>query len=177
MFLFLQLIWLGLPAGIANIAPPIATRLFPRLSYPADLYKTFRGKRVFGESKTIRGLIAGIIAGELIFLLQQMLSTHTVGLNLVPYAQLPWYFGFLFGMGALGGDLIKSFFKRQVGIAPSKTWIPFDQVDWIVGTLVLLLLFVHIPLEVIILGIVVGILLHILVKFAGFLLGIDKKPI
>lgn len=177
LFLFLQLIWLGLPAGLANIAPPIATKLFPKLSYPVDAYKTFRGKRIFGESKTIRGLIAGVLLGELTFLLQQALFAHTQVVSILSYNHLPWFFGFLFGIGALGGDLIKSFFKRQCNIPPSKTWIPFDQIDWILGTLILLLIFIPIPLQIIVLGIAIGIIAHIIVKFVGYLLGIDKQPI
>ena len=41
--------------------------------------------------------------------------------------------GPLFAIGALGGDALKSFFKRQVGIRPGGTWFPFDQIDYIIG--------------------------------------------
>lgn len=40
--------------------------------------------------------------------------------------------GFWLGAGALGGDLIKSFFKRKAGIKEGR-YIPFDTIDWIVG--------------------------------------------
>ena len=33
------------------------------------------------------------------------------------------------GVGALGGDSIKSLIKRQLGIAPGRSWIPADQLD------------------------------------------------
>ena len=37
--------------------------------------------------------------------------------------------------GALIGDIIESFFKRRVGIERGKNWIPFDQLDFILGVL------------------------------------------
>lgn len=37
----------------------------------------------------------------------------------------------------MAGDSLKSFVKRRVGIAPGKPWIPFDQVDFAIGALVL----------------------------------------
>lgn len=180
LILLFQTLWLGLPAAVSNMIPPIATRLIPRvLNTPVDLGKTFRGKRILGDNKTLRGLLFGILAGELVFLIQQLLAQQSFfpKLNVIPYNHLPWYFGFLFGIGALGGDMLKSFLKRQFGIPPGHTWIPFDQIDWIVGLLVVLLLFVSIPLSIIVFGLVLGILLHIIVKFTGFLLGLDKEPI
>ena len=42
------------------------------------------------------------------------------------------------GVGALGGDSIKSLIKRQLGIAPGRSWIPADQLDFVVGGLVVL---------------------------------------
>ncbi|HEX7042838.1 MAG TPA: CDP-archaeol synthase [Patescibacteria group bacterium] len=180
LLLLLQTIWLGLPGAISNMAPPIAAKLFPNfLKSPIDMSKSFRGKRLFGDNKTIRGLFIGILLGEVAFLIQQMLAGYAffVSLNIIAYNSLPWYFGFLFGIGALGGDLIKSFAKRQFGIPAGHTWIPFDQIDWIIGLLVVLLIFVKLPLSIIITGLTLGLILHIVVKFTGFLLGLDKKPI
>lgn len=180
LLLFLQTIWLGLPAAVSNMIPPIASRFSPKLlNIPIDMSHTFRDKRLLGDNKTVRGLLFGIFAGEIIFLLQQALAQQGFfpKLNVIPYTNLPWYFGFLFGVGALGGDMIKSFLKRQVGIKPGHTWIPFDQIDWIVGLLVVLSIFVPIPFPIIISGLVLGILLHIIVKFIGFLLGLDRQPI
>src|SRR4051812_27852644 len=39
------------------------------------------------------------------------------------------------GLGALSGDLVKSFAKRRRGILPGQAWIPFDQIDWLLGAL------------------------------------------
>jgi CDP-2,3-bis-(O-geranylgeranyl)-sn-glycerol synthase len=45
--------------------------------------------------------------------------------------------GFLLGLGAMAGDAAKSFFKRRLGIAPGHPWIPFDQIDFQIGALLL----------------------------------------
>jgi CDP-2,3-bis-(O-geranylgeranyl)-sn-glycerol synthase len=31
------------------------------------------------------------------------------------------------------GDAVKSFFKRQIGVAPGASWIGFDQLDFFIG--------------------------------------------
>jgi CDP-2,3-bis-(O-geranylgeranyl)-sn-glycerol synthase len=37
----------------------------------------------------------------------------------------------------MAGDAVKSFLKRRAGIRPGRPWIPFDQIDFVVGELVL----------------------------------------
>ena len=36
----------------------------------------------------------------------------------------------------MGGDSLKSYAKRRVGIAPGARWMPADQLDFIVGAMV-----------------------------------------
>ena len=45
--------------------------------------------------------------------------------------------GLLFGVGAMAGDCAKSFFKRRLGIPPGAPWVPFDQLDFVLGALAL----------------------------------------
>lgn len=177
--LFFQALWLGLPAAFSNMAPPISSRFMPKLlNIPIDFGLHIRERRILGDNKTIRGFIVGILAGEIVFLLQQQISTPIFEkISILPYSHLPWLFGFLFGIGALGGDAIESVIKRQLGIIPGKTWFPFDQIDWAIGTLIAISIFVPIPFNVIIVGLLFGVILHLLTKFTGFLLGIDTQPI
>jgi CDP-2,3-bis-(O-geranylgeranyl)-sn-glycerol synthase len=37
----------------------------------------------------------------------------------------------------MSGDALKSLVKRRVGIAPGAPWIPWDQLDFALGALVL----------------------------------------
>ena len=68
----LFLLFLFFPAGMANAAPIVAAKI-PALKKwvaPLDHGMTFRGKRIFGENKTYRGLCAGLIAAALGVFLQ-----------------------------------------------------------------------------------------------------------
>ncbi|MDP3725464.1 MAG: CDP-archaeol synthase [Nanoarchaeota archaeon] len=174
MSALLELFWVFLPAGIANICPSISAKWLPGLSYPLDFGRTFRGRRIFGEHKTIRGIIAGVMGGGAVFLLEKYLLGSIAGEGV---GNLPWYFGFLLGAGAVGGDAIESFFKRQIGMRPGKSWILFDQIDWIVGALIASRGFVIIALPEILLLVGAGGLLHFLVKLGGYMVRIEKTPI
>ena len=46
---------------------------------------------------------------------------------------IPIIFSLCFG--ALMGDIIESFFKRRIGKKRGEDWIPFDQLDFILGVL------------------------------------------
>src|SRR3989338_6934553 len=68
-------LWFFLPVGIANCTPIIAAKipLLEQWSYPIDFYKTFRGKRILGDHKTIRGLVIGILAAIATVVIQQFI--------------------------------------------------------------------------------------------------------
>ena len=84
--------------------------------------------------------------------------------------------GGLLGFGALCGDSIKSFFKRQIGIAPGKSWFPFDQLDYLVGALLVSLPFVHLTMQQYIVFFVFGLILHPLGNLLGWLLHLQDHP-
>ncbi len=120
---FLAAIWFILPAYFASISP-VWFRL--RGKAPLDLGRTFRGKPLFGPSKTVKGFLGGALCGSILGAVQQFVFGKPNGLIL----------GVLMGLGAMTGDAVKSFFKRQRGIPPGKSWFPFDQLDFLVGGLV-----------------------------------------
>jgi len=78
-----------------------------------------RGQRLFGSHKTVRGLLTGVIAASIIGLLQGNVVMGTV-----------------MGLGALWGDAMKSFFKRQFKINPGARWSPWDQIDFVIGAII-----------------------------------------
>lgn len=132
-----------LPAAIANIAPVLAARYgwLPTLNRPLDGDFTFRGKRILGPHKTWRGLITGVAAGAL--------AGFFLGSALL---------GAALGAGALAGDAVKSFLKRQLNIAPGKPWPLLDQIDFVIGALVVAwfifpLTLVHVVTALIIFGV------------------------
>lgn len=180
MLLILKTLWLLLPAGFANMAPVFAAELLPRWNTPVDFGRSWKGQEIFGSHKTYRGLSSGLIMGLLIFMIQQSLyQSHPLfkEISLFNYDHVNPFFGAWIGICALLGDLIKSFFKRRFAIAPGKPWIPFDQIDWIIGAL-LAVSVVYIPsLNVVIASFAIGLSLHFLLKYIGFLWKLSLTPL
>lgn len=176
-------IWFFLPAGLANMTPIFAARLpyIKRLSFPLDGYITFRGKRLLGDHKTVRGLLSGILVAIGTVYLQQYAFEHVplvrifVPLNYV--AINPLLFGLLSALGALGGDTVKSFFKRQLAIAPGKSWFPFDQMDYIVGGIALTAFYTQLTLVQYMLLFLIWFLLHPLATIIGYFLKLKDSLI
>jgi CDP-2,3-bis-(O-geranylgeranyl)-sn-glycerol synthase len=124
------------PAYLANMAPVVARGHAEWLAGPMDGGRTWRGRRLLGDHKTWRGLLAGVVVGSLTFAAQRWLWEHGIArdLALLDYgAADPWLPGALLGLGAGLGDAVKSFFKRRVDIAPGGSWLGFDQLDFMVG--------------------------------------------
>ena len=59
--IILQAIYLFLPVAFANMAPVFSKKIFKWMAKPVDFGATFRGKRVFGQNKTIRGFVMAYI--------------------------------------------------------------------------------------------------------------------
>jgi|SRR5579871_1469267 len=134
----LRALYFFVPAYVANMAPVLVQGHFAALARPMDAGWTLGGVRVLGDHKTWRGLLAGIIAGAIVYAAQAALHEHGVlrDLALVDYRVVDPLPGVLLGLGAGLGDAVKSFFKRRVGIPPGAPWIPFDQLDFLVGAYV-----------------------------------------
>ncbi len=136
--LIFQAFYYALPVYLANMAPVLVKKL-PFLDCPLDAGHTFRGKRLFGKNKTWRGLISGALMGIAVVWLQQHLYLNTElaqGLSLLDYSNIDViHLGLLMGAGALIGDAVKSFLKRQWGKASGSAWPPFDQLDFVVMAL------------------------------------------
>lgn len=184
MDLILFALWFFAPAGIANSSPVFANKvpLLKKLGMPIDGGKTFRGKRIFGDHKTVRGFIVGIICGFIVAVIQMYLYSKSSWIvdisNSVDYSQpIVLLMGAALGFGALAGDSAKSFIKRQVGIESGKSWFPFDQIDYIVGGLIISLAFTTLSLSEYIAIFLVWFLIHPIATLVGWLLGLKDSPI
>ena len=176
--------WFFLPAGLANGVPvPInKISLFAPFDVPLDGGKQFRGKPIFGANKRWRGLIGGTITGILAGLLQIWLVITFPSLKEITgpldYASgVPLVLGGLLGFGALMGDAIESFFKRQLGVKPGHAWFPFDQIDYILGGLLMSLLVVQLPWAIYAYILVLWFGVHVLFSYLGYLAGLKDRPI
>ncbi len=173
----IKCLWFLLPAGLANMAPVLVKGYFKKMAVPIDLNKKFKGRPVFGPNKTWRGIIFGIIFALIFFAIQKWLYQYPFfkKLSLINYNEISLFFGFLLGLGAVLGDLIKSFFKRRLGIGSGKPWIIFDQIDWMVGALIFSSLIYLPSWSIIITLLILALILHPLVNYIGFLLKMKEN--
>lgn len=164
----IKIIWFFLPAYAANIAASLFKIKF--LAKPIS-------EKLFGSNKTYSGFFVGIILALLMASIQKILWQFSFfqEISYLNYAGNFLLIGFLLGFGALLGDLVKSFFKRRIGIAAGQKWIPFDQIDYTLGALVLVSFLWQPPLIFIISAVILNLLLHILFNHLGFWLGIRKN--
>lgn len=167
----LELAYLMLPAYLANMAP-LLSRNFKR-NIPLDFGLKFRGVRLLGDNKTLLGSIFGIITA-IITAFVQFLIFQNYGFGLIDYTY--WFtIGMLLGIGTIFGDALKSFFKRQMNIHPGKSWFPFDQTDFIIGSLTFISFFYFPGWVECIIIIITSALGHIFVNHCAFYLGIRKE--
>lgn len=181
---FFFALWFFLPAGLANVTPIFACKI-PGLSKwntPVDLGYKLNGVEVLGTHKTIRGIVSGTLIGVGTFQLQIYTYDHyswarelSANLN---YSELtPILLGLLLGFGALFGDLLKSFFKRQFKVKSGKSWFPFDQLDYILGGIIFSLIAVVLSLTSYIWILLVWFLLHLISSYFGYWLKLKDSPI
>ena len=180
--LILNVIWIFLPAALANSTPVIVAKIpiLKKYNHPIDFHKEFRGRRIFGDHKTIRGLLSGVVAAIIVVLIQKYLYLNTDfvrGITSLDYSQInALVFGALMGFGALFGDAIKSFFKRQLNRPSGSPWFPFDQIDFLIGSALLTYPIIKLSLLEYVILLVVGVLVHLLTNLTAYLLGIKDVP-
>ena len=159
------------------------------LKVPLDGGRTFRGKRLFGDNKTVRGLMVIIPATGLSFLCIGLLRT----------AFPPWFSagiwpssppvyaaaGLLAGFGFMAGELPNSFLKRQCGIAPGgkPRRLPWriltavtDRVDSVLGVLVMLSLLLPVPWQTWVYLLAIGPAVHFLFSAWLYRLRVKARP-
>ncbi len=184
MLLLLKALYFFLPAYFANMSPVIFQKV-PVLNKPIS-------ERFFGKNKTWRGLVSAVLVGFLVYLLQVVLyrfSFNVIALgnngwfwslvqeiSLINYLEYSLWLGFLLGFGAILGDIIESYVKRKVGFKPGDSWFPFDQLDFVIGALLLSAL-VYVPgVLVVTIILIVSPLLHLATNYVAYLVGVrDAK--
>lgn len=175
----IQIIWFFFPAGVANMGASMS-RFLPVPALPVDAGRTWRGKRILGDHKTWRGVITGLIAGTLFYYLQRWLYLAydwAREISFIDYADMSIWFPVLLGAGALIGDMVKSIAKRQFGIAPGISWMPFDQIDYVLGAAALVSIITFPGWRRIGIAIALGFTFHILVNRIAYLLRIQRNTL
>jgi CDP-2,3-bis-(O-geranylgeranyl)-sn-glycerol synthase len=175
--------WFFAPSGVSNIAAFLAGKnpVLKQFATPVDFGLKYRGRRILGDNKTFRGFISGIIASILIVYLQiylyQSLPIIREYIRLDYNAINPFIFGTLSGFGALFGDSVKSFFKRQIGVPPGRSWVPLDQIDYILGGILFTSFYVQLTPSEYVSLFVMWFLLHPATTLLGYLLRLKESPL
>ena len=155
---------------------PVMVKKVNLLAFPLDFNKAINKKPILGKNKTFRGLIFGVLFGIVIAYFQFLLYTNQFFKNISFIEYQNWLlFGFLMGLGALVGDLIKSFFKRRLDIEPGARFIPFDQIDFVVGALIFTMPIFDLTLKIFTMSLLLSFLLHILVNHIAFYLKVRNE--
>jgi len=135
-----QAFWIIIPAYVANGCAVLVGG-----GKPIDFGKKCKdGKRILGDGKTWRGLLVGTFLGMTVGF---ALSTGAIYIDqwgygyigLTDFYRFPYMIVIIFSIcfGALMGDISESFFKRRIGRERGEDWIPFDQIDFLLGALIL----------------------------------------
>jgi CDP-diglyceride synthetase len=189
--LILSVTWYFLPAAIANMTARLSYYL-PKFMKPSWMEKPVDGglminsKPFLGKNKTIRGVFYATLFATLTGFLQALLILNTdVIQNLFDLESFPveytvltgTIFGFLLGLGAMLGDMAESFIKRQINIPSGRPFPPFDQTDFIIGSSLLGLFIARFDSKFYITLFLTFFFGHLVIKFLGYKIGVDKAPI
>jgi CDP-2,3-bis-(O-geranylgeranyl)-sn-glycerol synthase len=148
------------PAYVANMSPPLV-KYWRAWNRPISL-------RWLGSHKTVVGFAAGVLGAIATTLVQHVIG-YTAGI--VDYDG--WLeLGFRFGLGAMAGDSVKSFFKRCFHVPPGAPWIPFDQLDFALGALVLVAPRAILGLSDVVIVVALSFGGHVLINHTAYRLGI-----
>jgi len=171
-------LWLMLPAYVTN-----ASAAFFGGKTPIDRGIYWGKHRLLGDGKTYEGLVTGFACGFLIGLVQQLLQSRAQ-LQLPDFGSFPLFLVTLACLcaGAMLGDLLGSFVKRRAGVERGAPLPLLDQLDFVGGAWLLLLLFARpwfiaaFSGDVILAVIILTPLLHLATNYVGFKIGKKKVP-
>jgi CDP-2,3-bis-(O-geranylgeranyl)-sn-glycerol synthase len=183
----LQIAFLASPLFLSALASGVCMKFdyLKVLKRPLDFGLSYRGRRVFGDHKTWRGLLINTvlcILGAWIQARIQMVGKLPPWLPLCDYGKLWLPVGLAVGLGATLGELPNSFLKRQLGIAPGKRkkeilgglFFVLDQMDLAVGVWIFLYFLIKPSIGLILWSLALTVPLHLFVSVIGYSLGMRK---
>ncbi|AKU06481.1 MULTISPECIES: CDP-2,3-bis-(O-geranylgeranyl)-sn-glycerol synthase [Haloferax] len=169
--------WAMLPAYVPNNAAVLAGG-----GRPIDGGRTWGGRRVLGDGKTWRGTAAGTLAGTLLAVVLNAVGPAVSGALGVSLPTFPLAAGFGLALGAMLGDIGASFLKRRSGRERGAAFPGLDQLDFVVGALVLALVAAPgwfsatFTLPVLAVVLVMTPVLHVVTNVGAYLLGLKNEP-
>src|SRR5215467_108604 len=158
-FFALAYLFFPLLVGLALHGFCIKYDILAFLCRPIDQGRSFRGKRIFGDNKTYRGLAVVGLGTAIGFGLQSLLLHRIASIRGIELFDYTFFksvaLGLTVGVAAMLSELPNSFIKRRFEIAPgsaAKGWkglifYVYDQIDFLVGAWIVLTVVVPVTFE------------------------------
>jgi CDP-2,3-bis-(O-geranylgeranyl)-sn-glycerol synthase len=121
------------------------------------------GQRMFGDNKTYRGFASGLLVGVVVGVFESIF----VSSNLLIVAILA-------SLGALIGDLLGAFVKRRFKIAPGSSFPLLDQLDFVVGAILIISPITSLSLGTVLILLLVTPPIHLLTNLGAHALGLKS---
>jgi CDP-2,3-bis-(O-geranylgeranyl)-sn-glycerol synthase len=178
--------FLPLLGGAVLVALASRHNWLPVLARPIDNGRTLRGRRLLGDHKTWRGVLAGGVGTALVMVAQARVLHHVPAaraLEYVDYATIaPWRLGFALGVARMLGELPNSFLKRQLGVPSGSAgragWRPvlycLDRLDYLPAIWLVAGRRVPVSARRVLLSVAVVFLVHTITNVVGYRLGMRR---
>ena len=185
-FLIVAYLFLPLLVGLALHGFCIKYDALAFLCRPIDRGRKFRGKRIFGDNKTYRGVVVVSLGTAIGFGLQSLLIHRSSSIRRIELLDYTFFksvaVGLAVGVAAMLSELPNSFIKRRFEIAPgsvAKGWkgaifYVYDQIDFLLGAWLVLATVVPVTVGRALLSAGLLLVAHQLMSSVGHALGMRK---
>ena len=156
------------------------------LCRPIDRGRKFRGKRIFGDNKTYRGVVVVSLGTVIGFGLQSLLLHRIASVRTVELFDYTFFksvaLGGAVGIAAMLSELPNSFIKRRFEIVPgraAKGWkgvvfYVYDQIDFLLGSWLVLAIVVPVTAWRVLFSAGLLLVAHQLMSSVGYALGMRR---
>ena len=121
------------------------------------------GQRILGDHKTIRGFASGLMAGIVVGAFESVFLSPS-----------PMLIATLASLGALLGDLAGAFLKRRLKVKPGGPLPGIDQLDFVIGAILLVSTVSNLTLGTVSILILVTPPIHFLTNLGAYVLGLKS---
>lgn len=170
--------FLAAPVIVAGVLHMVLAKLnvLSALKIPIDRGREWRGKRIFGDNKTWRGVVLMIALTMIAYEVQTWSYKYSDWVKELAYydynAVNSYFAGFMLGLGYILAELPNSFVKRRLNIKAGKgdkglkgkIFLVVDQGDSVLGCLLAMYAYWNPSLYVFFLTLATGTGIHLLVN-------------
>jgi CDP-2,3-bis-(O-geranylgeranyl)-sn-glycerol synthase len=154
-------IYVAIPTYVTNSTPVLLGR-----GTPIDRGKKFvDGRPMLGTNKTVKGFTYGFLLG----------SVAALGEAVLFEKYLLVLAGIVASLGALLGDLLGAFVKRRLDIPPGHPLPVVDQLDFILGALLLTARLLNVTAGAVLILVIATIPIHLFSNAIAYMLRLKKR--